>query len=252
MDSKNWDEISDKYYDEVISPLKNSINKPLFEDLKKFKGKNLKVIELGCGIGEMVPTLEEHFGEVTVLDFSPKMVEIARERNKNAKKTKFLVRDMTDLSEFAGQFDVAVAVNSFLASDMVVLSKMINQAASVLKPGGVLLAIIPSIESYIYQHMIYVDRRLKLKPQNEVFQKAADKFNHKVYDPFNGIIDFEDGKQKAFYRFEIWYRFGKEGFENFKIDTVLYSWKSWSEAGHVYYPKEAEPWDWYFSCEKKK
>jgi len=238
------------YYSEVLSPLKDSKYNPLIDQIKSLDSKNLSVIELGCGIGELIPFLEDNFKEVSAMDFSPEMIAQAKERNSEG-KTNFFVMDMSDMSNLTEKFDVAVAVNSLLTTNIVLLNKMIGEIFSILKPGGKLFVIIPSMESYIYQNMLFVDDKIsKEVPQEKAIVQASKILDHKSYDPFHGTIDFQGDFQKAFYRFEIWYRFGKTGFTDFKIERVPYFWTRWKEAGHKYFPKEEPPWDWYFSCIK--
>ena len=126
MDELRWDTISSDYYSEVLSPLKDCKHNPLFDDLKILKGKEneLSIIELGCGVGELVPFLEDNFKSVTAIDFSQEMITSAIDRNKarnDESSTTFLVKDMANLSEFEGKFDVAVAVNSMLTTDIMKL-----------------------------------------------------------------------------------------------------------------------------------
>lgn len=250
MDEQTWDRISGDYYSEILSPIKHSKHNPLFDEIKILDSKNLSVIELGCGIGEIIPFLEENFKEVSAMDFSPEMIAQAKERNSDG-KTDFFVMDMSDMSNIKEKFDVAVAVNSILTTDIAKLNKMISEIFKILKPGGKLFVIIPSMECYIYQNMLFVDDKLnKEVPQEKAIFQASKILDHKSFDPFQGIIDFQGDFQKAFYRFEIMYRFGKAGFRDFKIERVPYIWSRWKEAGQKYFPKEEPPWDWYFSCTK--
>jgi SAM-dependent methyltransferase len=250
MNEECWDKIAGNYYSEILSPLKHSKTNPMIDEIKLLDTKNLSVVELGCGIGELIPFLEENFKEVTAMDFSPEMVAQAKERNSEG-KTNFFVMDMSDMSNITEKFDVAVAVNSILTSDIAKLNKIISEVSNILKPGGKLFVIIPSMESYIYQNMLFVDDKLsKEVSQEKAFIQASKTLDHKAYLPFQGIIDFQGDLQKAFYRFEIWYRFGKSGFGDFKIQRVPYLWTQWKQAGHRYFPKEEPPWDWYFSCVK--
>ena len=63
MEKRDWDKISQDYYSEILSPIKNSIENPLFEDIKRIKDKNNKsVIDLGCGIGELENFLSRNLG----------------------------------------------------------------------------------------------------------------------------------------------------------------------------------------------
>jgi ubiquinone/menaquinone biosynthesis C-methylase UbiE len=250
MNEQRWDGISTDYYSEILSPIKHSKRNPMIDDLKLLDSKNLSVIELGCGIGEMIPFLEEQFKEVHAMDFSHEMIAQAKERNSGG-KTNFFVMDMSNMQELEEKYDVAVAINSILTTDMLKLNKMINEIYKILKPGGRLFVILPSMECYIYQNMLFVDDKLsKEMSQEKVIIQASKILDHKSYDPFHGTIDFQGDMQRAFYRFEIKYRFGKVGFTDFKIDNVPYIWSRWKEAGQKYFPKEEPPWDWYFTCIK--
>lgn len=252
MDDQAWDRISGDYYSEILSPLKDSKHNPLIDDLQALKSKKLSVIELGCGLGELIPFLEENFRTVTAIDFSQEMISQAKTRSARS-STNFQVMDIADTIGMDASFDVAVAVNSILASSLVKLNQMIRTVFKILKPGGRLFAIIPAMESYIYQNMLFVDRELEKEvPQEKVILQASKKLDHKSYDAFHGLIDFEGDVQKAFYRFEIVYRFGKAGFVDFNIVRVPYRWTKWKEAGQMYYPGEDPPWDWYFNSGKPK
>ena len=252
MNEQAWNVISGDYYSEVLSPLKDCTHNPLVDDLKDLRSRKLSVIELGCGLGELVPFLVENFKSVTATDFSPEMIARAKARNAGS-DAEFLVMDIADMMEMDVLFDVAVSVNSIITSDLAKLNRMIGEIFAILKPGGRLYAIMPAMESYIYQNMIFVDRELqKEASQKKVIMLASRKLDHKSFDAFHGLIDFEGDVQKAFYRFEIVYRFGRVGFENFRIQRVPYRWMKWKEAGQLYYPREDPPWDWYFTCNKPK
>jgi len=252
MNEQAWDKISGDYYSEILSPLKDCKHNPLIDELTALKSKRLSVVELGCGIGELITFLEENFRTVAAMDFSSEMIAQARERS-GKPNTKFLVMDIAEMSGIDDLFDVAVAVNSIIASDLAKVNHMIREIFRILKPGGKLFAIVPAMESYIYQNMLFVDRELEKEvPQEKVILQASKLLDHKSYDAFHGLIDFEGDIQKAFYRFEIVYRFGKAGFGDFKIVRVPYRWTKWKEAGQMYYPSEDPPWDWYFTCDKPK
>jgi hypothetical protein len=74
-------------------------------------------------------------------------------------------------------------------------------------------------------------------------------YGEKEHDYLLGIFDY-DGKMKAYYDFELKWRFSKAGFRNIKIGKVLYSWGTWKKAGQKSFAGEEEPWDWYVSCER--
>jgi len=249
VNSSDWDKFAEDYYSEVLSPIKNSINNPLLDALKKLDSKNLKVLEVGCGLGELVPFLSKNFKEVVAIDFSDKMIQLAKEMHKQT-NVSFRVMDMTKL-DFSEEFDVIISVNSLLMPSIKDLNKSISALYSCLKKGGKLFAIVPSIESHIYQSMLVLDKKLDegASPSKAII-RAKKSMQPERYDFVQGVIEFDGDLQKAFYRFEILYRFERAGFKKFIVDKVYYSWKEWQEAGYDYFPEEKEPWDWYFTCEK--
>ena len=250
MEGRDWDRISGDYYSEIISPLKNSVSNPLLDDLKEVSG-DFSVLELGCGVGELIPFFSSNFREVVAIDFSPDMIELAKK--KEFPNVLCMVKDMTDLKEFREKFDVAVSVNSILAPDVVKIDKIIKEIFNCLKPGGRLFVIIPAIESYIYQSMLITESKIKEGIDvKDAVKEASDSFDGKKSDLLQGILCFDKDSQKAFYRFEITYRFEKAGFRNVVIERVLYPWKEWRDAGQEYFPRKMKPWDWYFTCEKPK
>jgi len=254
MNSKDWDEVSKDYYSNIISPIKNSIGKnPLFEDLNQLDSDNRNVIDLGCGLGPLAPILSENFKKVTGIDFSKKMIEKAKKNNERLTNTTFIVADMKNLTEFYNKYDVAIAINSLVAKDINTINKIINEIFKVLKEGGELYAVLPSMETYIYQGMLVIDKELrKGNPQYKARKKALKLLSPDEHDFVEGKITYGGDTQKALYRFEILHRFSKAGFVDIKIGRIHYDWIAWRDSGQSYFPTEEPPWDWYLSCQKPK
>lgn len=239
--STTWDNDSKNYYDSVISPIKNSSNNVLFDELKKLSGS---IVDLGCGIGEIIPFLTKNFKEVHAWDYSTKMIKKAMEKNSNLENVSFKVKDFLNINE-KELFDVGLSINSLIDPNPVKINQMIKKFYNLLKKNGTLICVLPSIESYLYQEMIAQEKKLvKENILNE------NDFEHNEIDFLKGTIILGEEKQKAFYRFEIIYRFEKAGFKNIELSKVRYHWKDWFEAGQRYFPNEKEPWDWCIKCNK--
>ncbi len=241
MGLQGWNKSAENYYGDVISPIKNSINNPLEKDLKKLNGK---VVDIGCGIGELIPFLSKKFDEVHAWDYSKEMIKKASEKSSGIKNVFFGVKNILDVKE-KEIFDVGIAINSLLEPNIIKINKMVNNIYNLIKKDGTFICIVPSIESYIYQEVIANERKAlgKKIPKEEEF--GGNKINF-----IDGTIIFENEKQKAFYRFEILHRLEKAGFRNIEISKVRYAWKDWFDAGQRYFPTEKEPWDWYVKCKK--
>lgn len=106
-------------------------------ELKNFldligKKTNDKVLELGCSSG----FLTEHLGEVTAIDTSEGMLEIANKKNP---KAKCIVADMFELPFKNDSFDKVVTMRVWNHLDENDLKRAIREAKRVLKNQGYLI-----------------------------------------------------------------------------------------------------------------
>lgn len=97
--------------------------------------KGLRVLDVGCGDGELAVALSELGGEVVGVDLSPAMIEAAERRaQKSGLKVAFKVASAQKLPFRDAQFDVVVAVTvlCFVRDTAPVFQEM----ARVMRPGG--------------------------------------------------------------------------------------------------------------------
>lgn len=238
MKPKEWDKTSKNYYEEILSPIKNSASSPLLKDIKKIKNKS-EVIDLGTGPGDLLPVLAKQFKHVTAIDFSKKMLEKAKTKAPFPNVT-YKQINLTNLSSLKTKFNAAIAINSIIDPNKKTISKILKQIHKILKPKGTFIAIFPSIE--VYTHQAFLISKHNPKKLKEFTNKKEINFS-------TGITNF-NGKQKAFYKEEIIQLLEKAGFKNIKIKKVLYLWIEFKKAGQAYFPKEKLPWDWYVICNK--
>ena len=251
MDASDWDIIAKDYYKEVISPLKDSIENPLIEEIEKNSFEDKVVLDAGCGVGRLLPLLSKNFKEVHAKDYSKEMINQSIKNSGEFSNVNCFVGDLKKSYNEKEKYNVLISVNSILDPNVLNITKIFNVFHHSLKKGGTFYGVLPSMESYIYQGMLMLDKKMShKKEQKEVVKKVKKALNEKNFDFTLGKIDFDGDVQKAFYRFEIIYRLKKAGFTNIQLGKVYYDWKEWREAGQTYYPKESPPWDWYVKCEK--
>lgn len=135
---KFYDKFSEIYDDEIES--RNSkATKFLFN---KFKiSKNSKILDLGAGSGiSSVPLVKMKYNNITLLDFSKKMLTKAKQKNE-LKKCNFIQQNICKL-KLNDKFDVIFSIFSFASSsyfnhkEMPALWKKI---ANNLKPNGIFM-----------------------------------------------------------------------------------------------------------------
>jgi len=87
-----------------LKPTRNYILSAISESIDKYKykyeDKNIKILDLGCGPGELINEISNKFHncDVTGLDFSEQMLEISKVRNPKSKHIKMDVAELNNLN----------------------------------------------------------------------------------------------------------------------------------------------------------
>jgi ubiquinone/menaquinone biosynthesis C-methylase UbiE len=128
-----WDFAALTYY-RVLDRFSGSLNSLAIANLDLKPGE--AVLDIGCGTGALIPALVEAVGpqgRVVAMDFSPRMVAIARKRA-GWPNVEVRQADACTTDHGAGQFDAAVALGAFSA--MPDVPAAVANAANALRPGG--------------------------------------------------------------------------------------------------------------------
>jgi ubiquinone/menaquinone biosynthesis C-methylase UbiE len=108
-----WNFWADKY-DKLwvqkysLKPTRDYIIKTLSKYINK---EELKVLDLGCGTGELIFELTRKFNniKITGIDFSEKMIEVSKKRNPS---TKHLTIDVSQLNILDEKFNIIICTHS--------------------------------------------------------------------------------------------------------------------------------------------
>ena len=108
-----WNFWADKY--DKLWVQKDSL-KPtreyIIKTLSKYKNmEELKVLDLGCGTGELIFELKKEFNniKITGIDFSEKMIEISKNKNPSAKH---ILMDVSELNKLDEKFNIIICTHS--------------------------------------------------------------------------------------------------------------------------------------------
>jgi ubiquinone/menaquinone biosynthesis C-methylase UbiE len=103
-------------------------------------GRDVELLDLGCGIGRLERTLASRVGYIEGIDISPAMIAEARRRCAVLGNVGFHQSSGLDLAEFGDEcFDGVVALDSFpyvVAAGDGLAGHMLAEIARVLRPGG--------------------------------------------------------------------------------------------------------------------
>lgn len=253
MKSKDWDKIANDYFEHVSSPFEEGAQLPIENEIRKMNTKarqRMIVCDAGCGIGNLIPLLSKNFKQVVAFDFSKGMVEQAKTRFSKLKNVEIRQEDMTNLKKLKGKFDCVFSVNSMIMPSSNMVDDAMVEVHNSLRKGGKLIAVMPSLESVLYESMLVQEVHLKKFHSEKIATwQTKRKVGAQYYDFYTGLIDIE-GKQKHFYSFEIEHRLKKAGFKNIKLSKVFYPWSSVQDMKPPESAKDAQVWDWFVTAEK--
>jgi len=97
--------------------------------------KGATILDAGCGAGHKSKYLTNQGFKVTGIDFSEKLLEIAR---KNSPDTNFILMDLYDLDEFDEKFDCVFAQASLLHIPKARIMEVLQKLKDKIKPNGLL------------------------------------------------------------------------------------------------------------------
>jgi SAM-dependent methyltransferase len=246
-----WSKAAADYEKEFIDPYHPEVRNPLCERLLQLADTRKTVADLGCGIGPLLPFLAAQFRTVFAVDFAAGMLERARSRCQGLSNVTFLQRPLTDLAPLAGLLDVAVAVNSLVMNDLDDLENSLRQIGLCLRPGGVLLAILPAMDAVHYVTMLLLDRaRTRGLPPAAARRNAAQHGEHALYDFAFGGFRYQGLEQHFWQPFEVRYRLRRAGFRRIRMTKVLLPWEQFACGADL--KDQPRPWDWLVQSEPRR
>ncbi len=251
---RHWSRHAATYDDNFLDPFSSGVENPLWGALEAVPNPGRKtVVDLGCGTGPLLPHLLERFGRVIALDFAPAMLALARERigPERSLHVLFLQCAMHQLDDLAGQIDVAITINSLVMPEVPVIDKTLRAIQASLRPRGLLMGIVPSLDAIQYHTMLLLDQALgQGLEMAEAMRFTGHHAEHRLYDFAFGRFKFQGLRQKFWLPFEVEHRLGKAGFHGVKLKKVLYSWDT-SQVGSSDLSGFPPSWDWFFLARRQ-
>ena len=102
-------------------------------------------LDFGCGVGRLTQALAGHFDEVTGLDISEQMLELARTHNRHGNQVRYVHNTPPDLRLFPdGSFDLVLSLITLQHMEPAYARSYIAEFVRVTAPGGVILFQIPA------------------------------------------------------------------------------------------------------------
>ncbi len=126
--------------------------------------KDIKILELACGVANYSMELIENGYDVWLSDYSQILVDKILKPNLSRSgrdPEKAFAADMTDLSNLKAEYDVVVLVGAvYEHRDAAIPEKTYKEIQKVLKPGGLFLHVLNKYKNGIYSLLDYLPVRV--------------------------------------------------------------------------------------------
>lgn len=244
----HWNNIASHYDDEVFDVFKSDQNQILQKYFKKHANPEHEVIDFGCGIGKSFEYLAPAFKKILAIDISEEC--LVQARNNPYTNITYKRMDLTGKNLRLPQTDFALCCNVAILPEVEMNKAIIRNISKTLKPGGVGIVVIPSIESILYASQRVIDwyKKEKVKP-NDIPDTEFDYFKKSKRDIVQGIMTINGVPTKHYLATELHVWFEENGLTITALEKLEYSWKT-EFASPPAWLQAPYPWDWMVECKK--
>jgi 2-polyprenyl-3-methyl-5-hydroxy-6-metoxy-1,4-benzoquinol methylase len=258
----DWDVVSEDYYSYILSPFApemvstddngNSRNLILnyLNTIPKNDLAQMAVLDFGCGPGNLIPHINNKVNNLTGIDTSQGSIDIAKKvaSDNNLINFEGICANILDISTDE-KYDIIISSNSILPKTRTEVLDIYAKLRELLKPNGVILAILPSFDTTIYLRSLWEAhyKSLNIKDEqvnritrafastklmNEItYSYADDGHNIQSYHTKESIID-ETNKAGLYLVTD--------------PKKVHYPWDLTRRFDYGYFPSaDEEIWDWF-------
>jgi len=268
MDNVDWDSVSANYHNLIIGPWAPEMTAPnpkqngqprnyLLTVLAQYKPEDLKklrIIDYGCGPGNMLSFLKDRVDEISGLDISRSALDLCKKRaQENHIRFHDVEGDMRDFIS-ASPFDLIISTNSVLPRRREDVPKIFRGMERNLKDGGRLLMILPSYDTCLALVDYWAEyyRRLSNDETYVLRCIAAFRDAKKMDDETLSFAD--DGLHSQCFHTpqSIQKELNECGLEIVgSLHKIHYPWEYAKKFDYGYFPDKEEIWDWFVEAKKK-
>jgi SAM-dependent methyltransferase len=230
MSRRAWNLLADEFEDTVCDITSTSGDR-LAELVDRARpSRRRTLVDAGCGIGTFVKRFGPRFGRVVAFDFAEAMVRRARRRCRGLKHVQWQAMPLEEAGVRWGAIaHLAVCLNVITSPDAKLRSRQWDSLASLVRPRGFLLVVVPSLESARYVAEL----------EGQSLPGAQEKHD---------LIRRTDTRQKHFSRQQLRLRVTEQGLRVLSLRRIRYPW---SEEGAEHLAANS-PWDWACLAQKPR
>jgi SAM-dependent methyltransferase len=239
MNEHYWDRVAHCWDEHILSSLQENVSGNIAALITAVAAGHRRVLDFGCGIGRYLPLLSPRFDEVVGVDTSRECIGLAQAVAGSLPNVK--VHPVGELPRRGARrlFDAVLMANVLIQPHAAVRSRILNLALDHLRRGGILILLVPSIESV---HLAEAGRRTYTRRRSSAYSPVTGAAR---YDP--GVIAIHGHPTKHYSADELALLLRSRRLAVTTLDRAEYSWSSESFEALDRRMKE-RPWDWLVSA----
>ncbi len=247
MDEKYWDRVARDYDEEIFDSLASDRNGVMLRYLDRFAlGPRATAFDVGCGVGKYLPALAQRFGTVHAADLSAECVRRAQAACAHLKNVFITKGDLSRKDVSRGKADFVLCANVLIMPSRKTRAGILKRLAGMLKRGGGLLLLVPSLESSLYAHA----RRAEWLRRSRGTRVPAGTTLPPGRGVLRGLLSIDGVPTKHWLREELETTLAGLGFRDIAVEKVEYGWDTEFEKPPRWM-KAPWPWDWAVAGLKK-
>jgi SAM-dependent methyltransferase len=189
--------------------------------------------------------LSAAYKKVYAIDISKHYIDLAKEKNKHLSNVEYIHADLSHENETLPACDTIVCINTLLTPNSKNRNSSYNTVINLVRKGGHLILVVPSLESALYsEHIVNFwdskDKEAGLKTARRPKQPG---------DPFQGIVELDGTPTKHYLKEELYFMLQNSGFEVLQAEKVQYTWQT-EFNDPPRWLKSPYPWDWLVVAKK--
>jgi SAM-dependent methyltransferase len=233
VNRREWNQCADEFESDICDITLDETN----NQLRRFVGavalpRNSVLVDLGCGIGSFIDKFGDRFRKIIAVEYAAQIIARAKARCAKRSGITWLTMDISSASETIGTCaDMTVCLNVITSPSRAKRNSLWSCLASVTKPKGFALIVVPSLES-----------------NDMVAERERGSGRNGAAPSQDGLVRREDSWQKHFGRGELIATLAELGFVVRRIGRVHYPWST--EGMRKPRSDNRRPWDWICLAER--
>ena len=243
VDRDYWDSLADCYEKDLLEIAREDQSGVLTEELEALGGDGVRVADLGCGPGSLLPFLAGNFEEVIAVDYAEQLLRQARQRCRS-RQVRFVCHDLSRGQALPFKVEVVCCINALIDPDRDKRRGMLRSLCSAMSNKGLAVIVVPALESVFHvYHTLRMIREREGAPDGLDSAEAERMMGEEVDSFTGGIVQVGGTPTKYWMREELIATLAELDLKVHRVRKLEYPWIEEIEnpPGRL---EGVGPWDW--------